>query len=145
MIDHDRLFKELISTFFWEFLELFTPKVLEYIEKDSLVFLPEEVLTDVTSGEKRRIDLLAKVKFQGKDTCFLIHLENQAYYQPEFNRRMFNYFARLQEKYQLPIYPVVVFSYDKPLTIEPNQYKIVFPDLKVLEFNYITIELQHFA
>jgi hypothetical protein len=30
-IDHDRLFKELISTFFIEFIELFFPQVLEYI------------------------------------------------------------------------------------------------------------------
>ncbi|ELR96362.1 hypothetical protein GLO73106DRAFT_00001540 [Gloeocapsa sp. PCC 73106] len=32
MIDHDRLFKELISTFFWEFITLFLPSVSEYVE-----------------------------------------------------------------------------------------------------------------
>ncbi|MFM6040521.1 MAG: flagellar assembly protein H, partial [Sphaerospermopsis kisseleviana] len=42
MIDHDRLFKELIQTFFWEFIELFLPEILEYVEKDTLTFLPEE-------------------------------------------------------------------------------------------------------
>jgi predicted transposase YdaD len=79
MIDHDRLFKELITTFFWDFLELFTPTVLEYIAQKSVDFLPEETFTDVTSGEKRKIDILAKVKYQGKDTCFVIHIENQSY------------------------------------------------------------------
>jgi hypothetical protein len=58
-IDHDRLFKELLSTFFWEFLELFLPDVIEYMERDSISFLPEEVFTDVTSGERRKVDLLA--------------------------------------------------------------------------------------
>jgi hypothetical protein len=29
MVDHDRLFKELFSTFFLEFLELFFPEVCE--------------------------------------------------------------------------------------------------------------------
>lgn len=28
IIDHDRLFKELISVFFWQFLQLFFPKLL---------------------------------------------------------------------------------------------------------------------
>lgn len=36
MIDHDRLFKELISTFFVEFMELFFPEVLAYVERDSI-------------------------------------------------------------------------------------------------------------
>ncbi|MEY3868310.1 MAG: hypothetical protein RLZZ338_2201 [Cyanobacteriota bacterium] len=58
-IDHDRLFKELLSTFFWEFLELFLPDVIQYMERDSISFLPEEVFTDVTSGERRKVDLLA--------------------------------------------------------------------------------------
>ena len=47
-IDHDRLFKELLSTFFWEFLELFLPKVTEYVERNSIVFLSQEIFVDVT-------------------------------------------------------------------------------------------------
>ncbi len=49
MIDHDRLLKELISTFFVEFLDLFLPDVLKDIDRDTIQFLPQEVLTDVTS------------------------------------------------------------------------------------------------
>ncbi len=30
MIDHDRLFKELLTTFFWEFIQLFLPEVATY-------------------------------------------------------------------------------------------------------------------
>ena len=57
MIDHDRLFKELLSTFFIEFLDLFLPQVVSKIDRDSIRFLPQEVFTDVTSGEKKEIDL----------------------------------------------------------------------------------------
>ena len=39
MIDHDRLFKELLCTFFREFVEAFLPEVATYLEPDSLVFL----------------------------------------------------------------------------------------------------------
>ncbi|MGK7928003.1 MAG: hypothetical protein AB4290_22650 [Spirulina sp.] len=57
MIDRDRLFKELISTFFWEFIELFLPEVLEYVERDEPICLREKVFADVTTGEKKKIDL----------------------------------------------------------------------------------------
>jgi hypothetical protein len=42
--------------------ELFIPEVLQYVSKESLTFLPEEVFTDVTAGEKGKIDLLAQVR-----------------------------------------------------------------------------------
>ncbi|MGL4499051.1 MAG: Rpn family recombination-promoting nuclease/putative transposase, partial [Planktothrix sp.] len=143
MIDHDRLFKELILTFFWEFIELFLPEILEYVETESLTFLPEEVFTDVTSGDKRKIDLLAQVKWQEQDSYLLIHLENQAYNQKEFERRMFHYFARLDAKYLLPIFPIVIFSYDEPKRLEKSQYLVNFPNRKILEFNYFAIQLNN--
>jgi predicted transposase YdaD len=72
---------------------------------------------------------------------FLIHLENQAYNQKEFERRMFHYFARLDAKYLLPIFPVVIFSYDEPKRPETSQYIVNFPNRKILEFNYVAIQL----
>jgi len=32
MIDHDRLFKELLTTFFIEFIELFFPTMASYVQ-----------------------------------------------------------------------------------------------------------------
>ncbi|MDJ0589232.1 MAG: hypothetical protein QNJ72_04435 [Pleurocapsa sp. MO_226.B13] len=77
-INHDRLFKELITTFFVEFLELFFPSVLEYLDTDSIQFIDKEVFTDVTRGEKNILDLVALAKFQEQNYSFLIHVENQA-------------------------------------------------------------------
>ena len=54
---------------------------------------------------------------------------------------MFRYFSRLYEKFDLPVYPVVIFSYDNPKTPEPNAHEIVFPNKLVLQFNYDTIQL----
>ncbi len=62
-IDHDRLFKELISTFFIEFIELFFPEVLKYIDTNSVSLLDKEIFTDVTAGDKYETDLIAKVRF----------------------------------------------------------------------------------
>ncbi|MBD2163236.1 DUF4351 domain-containing protein [Calothrix membranacea FACHB-236] len=141
MIDHDRLFKELISTFFLEFLELFFPQVVAYLEPESLKFLDKEVFTDVTAGEQYEADLVAQIRFREQETFFLVHIENQSYPQADFGRRMFRYFARLFEKYALPIYPIVVFSYDTPRTPQTNIYRVEFPDKTVLEFNYGVVQL----
>jgi Domain of unknown function (DUF4351)/Putative transposase, YhgA-like len=141
MIDHDRLFKELLTTFFVEFLELFLPEVLAYLELDSIQFLDKEVFTDVTAGERYEADLIVKVKFRGEESCFLIHIENQSYKQPNFDKRMFRYFSRLYEKFDLPVYPVVLFSYDYPKIPEPNLHQIAFPNKVVLQFNYDVIQL----
>ena len=74
MIDHDRLFKELLSTFFLEFIELFFPDVITYLEPDSVTFLDKEVFTDVTAGERYEADLLVQARFSGSlfllsDSC----------------------------------------------------------------------------
>lgn len=140
-IDHDQLFKELLTTFFVEFLDLFFPSVLEYLDTNSIQFVDKEVFTDVVRGEKNILDLVALAKFQEQDYSFLVHLENQASNAPEFNRRMFRYFCSLFLKYDRPIYPIVIFSYDSPKRLDRNDFAIDFPDRQVLNFNYQIVQL----
>jgi len=124
VIDHERLFKELLTTFFVEFLELFFPEVIAYLERTSLEPLDKEIFTDVTAGERYEADLVLKARFRNQESFFLIHIENQAQPQADFDRRMFRYFARLYEKYALPVYPVALFSYDAPSTPQPNFHRV---------------------
>ena len=102
-INHDKLFKELLTTFFVEFLELFFPRVLDYLDTDSIQFIDKEIFSDLSQGEKSILDIVALAKFQGQDYSFLIHIENQSSNAPEFNRRMFRYFCSLFLKYDRPI------------------------------------------
>ncbi len=141
MIDHDRLFKELLSTFFVEFLELFLPQVIAYLEPNSITILDKEIFTDVPAGEQYEADLVVKFQFREQESFFLIHVENQAQPQSNFGRRMFRYFARLSENKALPLYPIAIFSYDAPRTPQPNSYRVEFPDKVVLEFNYAVLQL----
>ena len=50
MSEHDQLFKELLTTFFVEFVELFLPEVHAFLDPGSITFLDKEVFTDLTSG-----------------------------------------------------------------------------------------------
>ena len=140
-LDHDRLFKELLRVFFVEFLDLFFPEILQDIDKNSITFLDKEIFVDVTSGEKHEVDLVAKVKFLGKDAFFLVHLENQSEARGGFNRRMFRYFSRLLDLYELPIYPIAIFSYQEPKRPEIDNYKVDFQNFNVLSFHYRVIQL----
>ena len=83
-IDHDRLFTELIQTFFEEFILLFFPTMHEHIDFRHLSFLSEELFTDVTAGEKYRVDLLVETKLKGEDGIVIVHIENQSYVQLSF-------------------------------------------------------------
>ena len=141
-MDHDRLFKELLTTFFLEFIDVFLPTVSDAIDHDiSLVPMDKEIFTDVTLSQTHQVDILMKARFRGADAFFLIHIENQATAQADFPKRMFRYFARLTEKYDLPVYPVVIFSYDTPLRPEPDRFMVVFPGKQILRFDYSVIQL----
>ncbi len=144
-MDHDRLFKELLTTFFVEFIELFFPELAAYLDRDSVEFLDKEVFTDVTRGERHEADIVAKARFRGKELGFLVHVEPQARPEAVFPRRMFTYFARFHEKYGLPVYPIALFSYRAPSRPEPSEYRVEFPDLTVLTFNYRTVQLNRLA
>ncbi|GAB2553921.1 RpnC/YadD family protein [Gracilibacillus alcaliphilus] len=75
---HDQLFKELIHTFFEEFLEEFFPGVHTYLDFTSIKPLSEEVFTDLHEGNVCRLDMVLETKLKGKDTVIIIHVEPQS-------------------------------------------------------------------
>ena len=140
-VDHDALFKKLITNFFQEFMDLFLPEAHCLIDYSNLKFLSQELLTDISAGEKHYVDILAEVKIKGEEGFVLIHVEPQAYREAAFARRMFIYFSRLYEKHQKKVLPVAVFSHDSK-TSEPNRHEVAFPFLKVLQFEFFKIQLK---
>jgi len=140
-INHDQLFKELLTTFFVEFLELFFPSVLEYLDPDTISFVDKELFTDVARGEKKIMDIVAQAKFQEQDFSFLVHIENESRSNSEFNRRLFRYFCSLFLKFNCPIYPIVVFSYDSPRRLDKSNFVLDLPNKLVLNFDYEIVQL----
>jgi hypothetical protein len=143
MVDHDRLFKQLLSTFFVEFLELFVPELARGVEPGSAEFLEKENFTDALAGDHHVVDLLARVRVRGVLGYVLVHVENQADANAvaEFPRRMFRYFAGLEARHGLPIYPVAVLSYERPRRRLSNRYEVTLPGLAVLRFRFHQVQL----
>jgi len=76
LIPHDRLFKQLISTFFEDFMTLFFPDAARHIDFSHLSFLRQELLTDVAGGDVRYVDLLVETKLKGEDGVIVVHVES---------------------------------------------------------------------
>ncbi len=140
-IGHDRLFKELLTNFFQKFMEAFFPEADRLLDYSSLEFLTQEILTDITAGEKKYIDILVKTRLLGDEGFVLVHVEPQAQKDKDFARRMFCYYARLFLKYHMRILPIAVLSHGIKKE-EPKSFEITFPFHKVLEFNYLQLHLK---
>ena len=80
MIPHDRLFKELLTTHFLEFLDLFLPELAALIEPGSFQFLDKELFADLLPNTRQEADVVVRVQVWGQSICFIIHLEHQGGY-----------------------------------------------------------------
>jgi Domain of unknown function (DUF4351) len=147
-IDHDQLFKQLISTFFLEFLDLFMPELAANIDRDNLEFLPQEYFTDIIEGDRRAMDLVVRINLRRRPNepevgkvWAIIDCEHQSSSEANFQRRMFFYFAQLHRKYLEPVYPIAIFSFDEPKRQEPDKYRVRLPGLDILDFNFLRIQL----
>ena len=140
-IDHDGLFKQLLSAFFFQFLQLFFPELAAQIDPDSIVMMNKELTEKGRLGGKHIADLVVRAKLRDEDSFFIIHGENESQSRGTFPRRMFHYFADLDREYNLPIYPIVVFSYDAPMKPAEDQHIVKVAGFKVMEFNYKVVQL----
>ena len=79
MTPHDAHFKQLLRTFFKEFLEAFVPGLGRELKPGSIEFLDKELVRG--RGRKLRarlVDLVAKVRFRDQPGFVLVHVEHQA-------------------------------------------------------------------
>ncbi|MDD2373308.1 MAG: DUF4351 domain-containing protein [Syntrophomonadaceae bacterium] len=138
---HDRLFKELLKTFFNEFIEIFFPQVYEAIDLENIHFLEQELFTDVTRGDRHLVDILVQTRLKEEPGIILVHVENQASVERDFAERMFVYFSRLYQGHRCRILPITVFSYPQKHD-EPDYFKLEFPFMPVLDFRFLILELR---
>jgi hypothetical protein len=57
-MDHDGLYKKLLTVFFREFVESFLPGPATYIDPTSIEFLDKETFAGIRSRKKREMDLV---------------------------------------------------------------------------------------
>ncbi|PDV96813.1 DUF4351 domain-containing protein [Candidatus Chloroploca asiatica] len=140
-LDHDGIFKQLLSTFLVEFLDLFAPDILALLDPDTLTLLAPESFVDLLDPDRRTADLVVQAQGREGMATFLIHLEHQAQRDAQLPRRMFRYFARFYDRYDRPIYPIALCSYPSPRRLAPHRHEVTLGHHEVLRFEYLMIQL----
>ena len=75
LTSHDQLSKSLIKLFFPDFLRLIDPESAPRLRAGEATFLDKEDFTDWPAGDRRELDLLAKVPVERKEWPLLVHVE----------------------------------------------------------------------
>lgn len=140
-IDHDALFKLLLTNFFREFLELAAPELAQALDPEPLVFLDKESFSTLLDPDRREADLVVQARLRQEPATLLIHLEHQAQEDSTLDRRLFRYFARFYDKFSLPVYPIALCSYARPRTPVRDHHELIVLSRTILSFHYRVLQL----
>lgn len=118
-MDHDQFFKRMMHLFLREFFELFFVDWLNRFDFDRVEWLEQEVFPDPPRGEKRVVDILAKLptipsnppeENEPKDSLVLVHIEVESRDSvSEYPKRMYEYYTKLSGKYDFEVLPIAIF------------------------------------
>ncbi len=116
--DYDSPWKEILSTYFQEFMEFFFPKIAREIDWTRGYELLDKELRQITRESEvgqRLADHLVKVwTNDGEEARVLVHVEVQAREEKGFGRRVFIYHYRIFDLYQRPVVSLAVLADDNP-------------------------------
>jgi hypothetical protein len=142
----DSPWKEILEVYFEDFMLFFFPQVHAEIDwSRGYDFLDQELAQVVRDAElgKRLADKLVKVwKLSGEETWVLVHIEIQSQKESQFGERMFVYYYRLRDKYDLPIASLAILG-DEWETWRPEPFETElwgcevsfrFPIIKLLDY-----------
>ncbi len=147
MITRDKLWKGIFEDFFPEAIAFFFPdftnlidwpKGFEMLDKEQQQIFPE------SEESHRRVDILTKVWLvSGLEQWILIHIEVQGYYDENFAQRMFIYFYRLTDRYNVPISALALLT-DTNKSWRPDSYSVQYMDTMLL-YKYPIFKLSDFS
>ncbi|MGP0065638.1 MAG: DUF4351 domain-containing protein [Isosphaeraceae bacterium] len=155
MADHDQRFKSLLKTFFSEFFQAFFPAWADRFDFSRVDWLEQEVFTDPPRGERRSLDLVARLPLrpgvpppasapgEDADCCLtLIHveIESQDTVAP-LRPRMLSYYEQLRRRHGLPVLPVALYLRVGLDGIGWDLYEETYWDHRLVSFAYAYVGL----
>jgi len=148
MDDHDQRFKTLLEEFLPEFMALFFPDWVERFDFPHTEWLKQEAFLDPPEGEKRVLDLVAKVPTTvstsnaPEDCLLLIHLEvDSATSTTSLHNRLLQYYAFLRRKHALPVLPIGLYLNVGLNGLGTGVYEETLWGRTLLRFEYASIGL----
>jgi hypothetical protein len=152
--DHDQRFKNLFREFFAEFFALFFPAWASRFDFTRVDWLEQEVFTDPPQGQRRSLDLVARLPVRPDAPppaphlelpdrwIALVHVEIEAQDRAAPLRpRMHAYYEQLRRRHGLPVLPIAMFLRVGLDGIGWDTYQESFWDHEVLSFSYAYVGL----
>lgn len=149
--DHDQRLKVLLKEFFEQFFLCFFPAWAQRFDFQEITWLDKEVFLAPPQGEKRQLDLLARLRLRpgvptptasATDLVALIHIEVESRESVSaFRPWMFEYYVQLRRDLQLPVLPVGLFLRVGLEGIGWDTYEEHFWEHRLLRFDYAYVGL----
>jgi hypothetical protein len=149
--DHDQRLKVLLKEFFEQFFLCFFPLWAARFDFSDITWLDKEVFLDPPQGEKRHLDLVARLRLRpgappphpgATELVVVVHVEveSRESVQP-FRPRMFEYYVELRREYQLPVLPIGLYLRVGLDGIGWDAYEEFFWEHRPLRFDYAYVGL----
>jgi hypothetical protein len=151
-VDHDQRFKTLLREFFPDFMRLFFADWAERFDFSQIEWLDKEVFPDPPQGERRVLDLVAKLPTRqavpGQRTgeterwLALVHaeIESEDSVQP-LRSRVHDYYEHLRHLYKLPVLPIALYLRVGLEGIGIDEFVEYFWEFEVQRFRYLYVGL----
>lgn len=105
---HDQLAKDLVRTFFQDFLGLAAPDAASRLRLEEASFIDTQSSTDWPAGRRRQMDLLARVPYLGRGRKpVLVHVEIERQARARMGLRMWRYYMQLRLRHELLVVPIL--------------------------------------
>jgi hypothetical protein len=157
MDDHDQRFKSLLKAFFAEFFQVFFPAWADRFDFARVDWLEQEVFTDPPRGERRCLDLVARLPLRpgvpppapalapgepAESWLTLIHveIESQDTVAP-LRPRMHAYYEQLRRRHGLPVLPIALYLRVGLDGIGWDVYQETYWEHPLLSFRYAYVGL----
>jgi hypothetical protein len=149
--DHDQRLKVLLKEFFGAFFLAFFPRWAERFDFGAVDWLNQEVFLAPPQGEKRQLDLVAKLHLRPgapppragvTELVALVHIEVESGTSSVALRpRMFEYYVQLRRDTGLAVLPIGLFLRVGLDGIGWDAYEEHFWEHRILRFDYAYIGL----
>jgi Putative transposase, YhgA-like len=146
-IPFDKLWKSMVTDHFEDFLEMFMPELHQEVDYSvPFLFLEQELKAALIDKNLKQVDKLVGVQLKsGKQEWVYVHVEFENSHSPNIKERMYDYNARIKEKYKKDITALVIYT-GRNAPANPNCYtKTVFGTSIVFTFNAYAIVEQNEA
>lgn len=147
-MDHDQRLKLLLEAFFAEFVRLALPGWVDRFDFDKVEWLPQEVFPNPPQGERRVVDLVARLPVRQPLTgaeqtmMTLVHVElESAESAAPLRKRMYDYRNFLQTKHGVPVLPMALFLRVGLEGVGWDVYEEWYWERRIVHFEYAYIGL----